>query len=117
MNETVYRITELAVRLAVLVIVSVLIPQMKKVIRNQQVDAVVKKAVYAAQQLLWDSDGTKRKAFAQKMAQELLGKIGIKIDAGQLSALIEAAVQEMHIAKGDYRENKQEQQEEKARIL
>ena len=106
MNETVYRITELAVRLAVLVIVSVLIPQMKKVIRNQQVDAVVKKAVYAAQQLLWDSDGTKRKAFAQKMAQEL-----------QLSALIEAAVQEMHIAKGDYRENKQEQQEEKARIL
>ena len=72
--------------------------------KDKQIDGAVRKAVYAAQQLLWAQDGKTRKKFAVNLATELLEKSGITINAGQLSALVEAAVQEMHIARGDYKE-------------
>lgn len=74
--------------------------------KDKQIDGAIQKAVYAAQQLLWAQDGKTRKKFAVKLAADLLEKAGISINEGQLSALIEAAVQEMHIARGDYKEIK-----------
>lgn len=81
-------------------------PSSPEVDENKQIDSAVQKAVYAAQQLLWAQDGKSRKKFAVNLATELLEKAGITISEGQLSALVEAAVQEMHIARGDYKELK-----------
>lgn len=104
MNETTFQIAELLVRIGTLLVIAVLIPRIQKWMKNKQIDSAVQKAVYAAQQLLWAQDGKTRKKFAVNLATELLEKSGITINAGQLSALVEAAVQEMHIARGDYKE-------------
>lgn len=104
MSETVYNITELIVRLVVLLIAAFIVPALKKWLQNKQIDSAVQKAVYCVQQLYWNEKGEDRKKVATEMAKELLEKVGIEIDAGQLSALIEAAVQELHVARGDYKE-------------
>ena len=106
MNQTTYQIVESLVRLGTLFVIAVLIPAAQKWMKDKQIDGAVRKAVYAAQQLLWAQDGKTRKKFAVNLATELLEKSGITINAGQLSALVEAAVQEMHIARGDYKELK-----------
>lgn len=104
MSETVYNITELIVRLAVLLIVAFVVPAIKKWLEGKQINTAIQKSVYCVQQLYWNEDGKDRKKVATEMAKELLEKAGIKIDSGQLSALIEAAVQELHVARGDYKE-------------
>ena len=104
MSQTTYQIVELLVRIGTLFVIAVLIPAAQKWMKDKQIDGAVRKAVYAAQQLLWAQDGKTRKKFAVNLATELLEKSGITINAGQLSALVEAAVQEMHIARGDYKE-------------
>ena len=104
MNETTFQIAELLVRIGTIFVIAVLIPAAQKWMKDKQIDGAVRKAVYAAQQLLWAQDGKTRKKFAVNLATELLEKSGITINAGQLSALVEAAVQEMHIARGDYKE-------------
>lgn len=104
MSQTTYQIVELLVRIGTLFVIAVLIPAAQKWMKDKQIDGAVRKAVYAAQQLLWAQDGKTRKRFAVNLATELLEKSGITINAGQLSALVEAAVQEMHIARGDYKE-------------
>ncbi|MDD6716368.1 MAG: phage holin, LLH family [Firmicutes bacterium] len=106
MNETTFQIAELLVRIGTILVIAVLIPAAQKWMKDKQIDGAVRKAVYAAQQLLWAQDGKTRKKFAVNLATELLEKAGITINEGQLSALVEAAVQEMHIARGDYKEIK-----------
>ena len=106
MSQTTYQIVELLVRIGTLFVIAVLIPAAQKWMKDKQIDGAVRKAVYAAQQLLWAKDGKSRKKFAVNLATDLLEKAGITINAGQLSALVEAAVQEMHIARGDYKEIK-----------
>lgn len=102
MSDTAMEILTLIVRLAVVVIIGILVPRLRTFLRDKQIDGAVQKAVYTAQQLLYEEPGKDRKKFAVNMATELLEKIGLKIDDGQLSALIEAAVLEMNIAKGKY---------------
>ena len=106
MSQTTYQIVELLVRIGTLFVIAVLIPAAQKWMKDKQIDGAVRKAVYAAEQLLWAKDGKSRKKFAVNLATDLLEKAGITINAGQLSALVEAAVQEMHIARGDYKEIK-----------
>ena len=106
MNKNTFEIALLLVRLIVAVMVVYIFPTITKYIKTRQIYTVVDKAVKAAQQLLWAQDGKTRKKFAVNLATELLDKTGITINEGQLSALVEAAVQEMHIARGDYKEFK-----------
>lgn len=102
MNQNTYEIVTLIARLIVAVAVTYLIPQISKNLKDKKIADAVQKAVYAAQQTLWKEDGQERKRFAVKLATQTLEKAHIKITEEQLSSLIEAAVQEMHIAKGDY---------------
>lgn len=81
---------------------AIVIPWVKTKLQSTETSKIVKDAVYAAQQLFWNQDGAARKEYAVKLATEQLNKLGIKIDEKQLSSLIEAAVQELHVARGDY---------------
>ena len=61
----------------------------------------VGKAVLAAQQTLWKQSGEVRKEFAMKVARAALNDLHISISDDQLSALIEAAVLELHRGEKD----------------
>lgn len=104
MNESTYRLIELAVRLIAGILALYVIPVVSRAIKQRLAQNEVGKAVLAAQQTLWAKSGTERKEFAMKTARAALDELHISMSDEQLSLLIEAAVQEMHISKGDYPE-------------
>ena len=104
MNESTYRLIELAVRLIAGILALYVIPVVSRVIKQRLAQSEVGKSVLAAQQTLWAKSGTERKEFAMKTARAALDELHISMSDEQLSLLIEAAVQEMHISKGDYPE-------------
>lgn len=104
MNETAFRIVELAVKLLAAVLATYVVPAAARWIRQQLIQTEIGKAVLAAQQTLWEKSGPERKEFAMKAARAALDELHISMSDEQLSLLIEAAVQEMHISKGDYPE-------------
>lgn len=106
MSENVFRVVELAVRLSVGLLAIYVIPVVSRAIRQKLAQSEVGKAVLAAQQTLWEKSGEERKEFAMKAARAALDELHISMSDEQLSLLIEAAVQEMHISKGDYPEDK-----------
>lgn len=106
MSENVFRVVELAVRLIVGLLAIYVIPVVSRAIRQKLAQSEVGKAVLAAQQTLWEKSGEERKEFAMKAARAALDELHISMSDEQLSLLIEAAVQEMHISKGDYPEDK-----------
>ena len=104
MNESTYRLIELAVRLIAGILALYVIPVVSRAIKQRLAQSEVGKDVLAAQQTLWAKSGTERKEFAMKTARAALDELHISMSDEQLSLLIEAAVQEMHISKGDYPE-------------
>lgn len=104
MNESTYRLIELAVRLIAGILALYVIPVVSRAIKQRLAQSEAGKAVLAAQQTLWAKSGTERKEFAMKAARAALDELHISMSDEQLSLLIEAAVQEMHISKGDYPE-------------
>lgn len=104
MNESTYRLIELAVRLIAGILALYVIPVVSRAIKQRLAQSEVGKSVLAAQQTLWAKSGTERKEFAMKTARAALDELHISMSDEQLSLLIEAAVQEMHISKGDYPE-------------
>lgn len=104
MSESTFRIVELAVKLLVAVLATYVVPAAARWIRQQLIQTEIGKAVLAAQQTLWEKSGPERKEFAMKAARAALDELHISMSDEQLSLLIEAAVQEMHISKGDYPE-------------
>nr|DAF70544.1 MAG TPA: holin [Caudoviricetes sp.] len=104
MNETTFRIVELTVKLLAAVLATYVVPTAARWIRQQLIQTEIGKAVLAAQQTLWAKSGMERKEFAMKAARAALDELHISMSDEQLSLLIEAAVQEMHISKGDYPE-------------
>ena len=102
MNETTFRIVELVVKLLAAVLATYVVPAAARWIRQQLIQTEIGKAVLAAQQTLWEKSGPERKEFAMKAARAALDELHISMSDEQLSLLIEAAVQEMHISKGDY---------------
>ena len=104
MNESTYRLIELAVRLIAGILALYVIPVVSIAIKQRLAQSEVGKSVLAAQQTLWAKSGTERKEFAMKTARAALDELHISMSDEQLSLLIEAAVQEMHISKGDYPE-------------
>lgn len=103
MSDVTMEIVTLVERLIVVLVVAVLAPAVKKWLNAKQIDRAVEKGVNTAQQLYWSESGAQRKSIAIGIAKGLLEKAGIKISEAQLDALIEAAVQELHIARGDYK--------------
>lgn len=104
MNENTYRLIELAVRLIAGLLALYVIPVVSRAIKQRLAQSEIGKAVLAAQQTLWTKSGPERKEFAMKTARAALNELHISMSDEQLSLLIEAAVQEMHISKGDYLE-------------
>ena len=102
MSENVFRVVELAVRLSVGLLAIYVIPVVSRAIRQKLAQSEVGKAVLA----LWEKSGQERKEFAMKAARAALDELHISMSDEQLSLLIEAAVQEMHISRGDYPEEK-----------
>lgn len=98
MSESTFRLVELAVRLFVGLLALYVIPVVTRAIRQKLVQSEVGKAVLAAQQTLWKQSGEERKAFAMTVAREALDALHINMSDDQLSALIEAAVYELHNA-------------------
>lgn len=107
MNESTYRLIELAVRLIAGLLALYAIPVVSRAIKQRLAQSEIGKAVLAAQQTLWTKSGPERKEFAMKTARAALNELHISMSDEQLSLLIEAAVQEMHISKGDYPEGKE----------
>ena len=101
MSENVFRVVELAVRLSVGLLAIYVIPVVSRAIRQKLAQSEVGKAVLAAQQTLWEKSGQERKEFAMKAARAALDELHISMSDEQLSILIEAAVQEMHISRGE----------------
>ena len=106
MNENTFRLVELAVRLITGLLAIYVISVVSRAIKQRLAQSEVGKAVLAAQQTLWEKSGEERKEFAMKAARAALDELHISMSDEQLSLLIEAAVQEMHISKGDYPEDK-----------
>lgn len=106
MSESTFRLVELAVRLIAGLLALYVIPVVSRAIKQRLAQSEVGKAVLAAQQTLWEKSGPERKEFAMKAARAALDELHISMSDEQLSLLIEAAVQEMHISKGDYPEGK-----------
>lgn len=102
MSEVAYQIVEMVVRLAVAVIAAYVLPVVSRAVKQYMAQSEVGKAVMAAQQTMWKASGEERKELAMKLAREALNTLHISMSDDQLSALIEAAVQEMHIDRGDY---------------
>lgn len=96
MNETTFRIVELAVKLLAAVLATYVVPTAAKWIRQQLIQTEIGKAVLAAQQTLWKQSGEVRKDFAMRVARAALDDLHISMSDDQLSTLIEAAVLELH---------------------
>lgn len=98
MNETTFRLVELAVRLVFGVLAVYVVPVVAGAIKQMLAESAVGKAVLAAQQTLWEKSGEDRKEFAMKVAREALDALHISMSDDQLSTLIEAAVRELRMA-------------------
>ena len=98
MNETTFRLVELAVRLVFGVLAVYVVPVVAGAIKQMLAESAVGKAVLAAQQTLWEKSGEERKEFAMKVAREALDALHISMSDDQLSTLIEAAVRELRMA-------------------
>lgn len=96
MNETTFRVAELVIRVIAAVLAAYVIPVAARWIKQEMTQSEVGKAVLAAQQILWKQSGEVRKEFAMKVARAALDDLHISISDDQLSALIEAAVLELH---------------------
>ena len=96
MSESTFRIVELAVKLLVAVLATFVVPAAARWIRQQLIQTEIGKAVLAAQQTLWKQSGEVRKDFAMRVARAALDDLHISMSDDQLSALIEAAVLELH---------------------
>ncbi len=96
MNETTFRVAELVIRVIAAVLAAYVIPVAVRWIKQKMTQSEVGKAVLAAQQILWKQSGEVRKEFAMKAARAALDDLHISISDDQLSALIEAAVLELH---------------------
>ncbi len=98
MNETTFRLVELAVRLVFGILAVYVVPVVAGAIKQMLAESAVGKAVLAAQQTLWEKSGEERKEFAMKVAREALDALHISMSDDQLSTLIEAAVRELRMA-------------------
>ncbi len=98
MNETTFRLVELAVRLVFGILAVYVVPVVAGAIKQMLAESAVGKAVLAAQQTLWEKSGEERKEFAMKVARETLDALHISMSDDQLSTLIEAAVRELRMA-------------------
>lgn len=96
MNETTFRVAELVIRVIAAVLAAYVIQVAARWIKQKMTQSEVGKAVLAAQQILWKQSGEVRKEFAMKVARAALDDLHISISDDQLSALIEAAVLELH---------------------
>lgn len=96
MNETTFRVAELVIRVIAAMLAAYVIPVAARWIKQKMTQSEVGKAVLAAQQILWKQSGEVRKEFAMKVARAALDDLHISISDDQLSALIEAAVLELH---------------------
>ena len=96
MNESTFRIVELAVKLLAAVLATYVVPVAARWIRQQLIQTEIGKAVLAAQQTLWQKSGKVRKDFAMRVARAALDDLHISMSDDQLSTLIEAAVLELH---------------------
>ena len=96
MNETTFRVAELVIQVIAAVLAAYVIPVAARWIKQKMTHSEVGKAVLAAQQILWKQSGEVRKEFAMKVARAALDDLHISISDDQLSALIEAAVLELH---------------------
>lgn len=105
MNETAFRIVELAVKLLAAVLATYVVPAAARWIRQQLIQTEIGKAVLAAQQTLWEKSGPERKEFAMKAARSALNELHISMSDDQLSTLIEAAVLELHRSYPEGKEN------------
>lgn len=101
MNETTFRLVELAVRLVFGVLAVYVVPVVAGAIKQMLAESAVGKAVLAAQQTLWEKSGEERKEFAMKVAREALDALHISMSDDQLSTLIEAAVRELRMAEDE----------------
>lgn len=101
MNETTFRLVELAVRLVFGVLAVYVVPVIAGAIKQMLAESAVGKAVLAAQQTLWEKSGEERKEFAMKVAREALDALHISMSDEQLSTLIEAAVRELRMAEDE----------------
>lgn len=96
MNETTFRVAELVIQVIAAVLAAYVILVAARWIKQKMTQSEVGKAVLAAQQILWKQSGEVRKEFAMKVARAALDDLHISISDDQLSALIEAAVLELH---------------------
>ena len=96
MNETTFRVAELVIQVIAAVLAAYVIQVAARWIKQKMTQSEVGKAVLAAQQILWKQSGEVRKEFAMKVARAALDDLHISISDDQLSALIEAAVLELH---------------------
>lgn len=101
MNETTFRLVELAVRLVCGILAVYIVPVVAGAIKQMLAESAVGKAVLAAQQTLWEKSGEERKDFAMKVAREALDALHISMSDDQLSTLIEAAVRELRMAEDE----------------
>lgn len=98
MNDTTFRLVELAVQLVCGILAVYVIPVLTRAVKQQLAKNEVGKAVLAAQQTLWEKSGEERKEFAMTVAREALKGLHISMTDDQLSTLIEASVRELRMA-------------------
>lgn len=85
------------------------IPWIKGKIGAEKLSALtiyVEKAVYAAQQLLWERTGAERREYATSLISEWCEEHGLTISDEQIRVLLEAAVKGLRIAEGGKNEDK-----------
>lgn len=109
MDEIIFECVKIAVMTIGFVVCAYLLPYVRQKIgaeKMTQLEAFVKNAVYAAQQLLWEKTGEERRQYATDLISEWCITNNVSVDASQIRTLIEAAVRGMRIAEGTQNEDK-----------
>lgn len=109
MDEIIFECMKLAVMAISFVTCAYILPYVRQKIgadKMTQLEAFVKNAVYAAQQLLWEKTGEERRIYATDLVSEWCIDNNMNVDATQIRTLIEAAVRGMRIAEGTQNEDK-----------
>lgn len=109
MDEIILEVAKLGVMLITFVVGAYLLPYINQKIgteKTSQLEAFVKDAVYATQQLLSEKTGTERREYATKLITEWCETNSIPFDDDEVRVLIEAAVKGMKIAEGATNEDK-----------
>lgn len=109
MDEIIFECVKLAVMAIGFVTCAYILPYVRQKIgtdKMTQLEAFVKNAVYAAQQLLWEKTGEERRIYATDLVSEWCIDNNMNVDATQIRTLIEAAVRGMRIAEGTQNEDK-----------